>query len=108
MISNLDIERRKTGIDHDSSYHQRVNKRISELSEYEARMLKSRKFTKYMEKLLQAYSCGEEGKYLPFFMPKHFAELVCYRFNSYGLESRIVYDYFNKSVFFVPRNRQIT
>ena len=103
MISKLDIERRKTGIDRKPEYIRRVNKRIQELTDEDSRVLKSKKFSHFMERLLRAYSEGEEGLSLPVFMPKNFPNLVVSKFNSYSLESTLIYDFSHKEVFFKRR-----
>jgi len=105
MISKIDIERRKTGIDYSPSHNNAINKRLSELSDYELKIVKSKKFSKFMQKLIKYYAEGEEGAYLPFLAPRMFPELAVAKFNSYGLECRLVYDYLEKSVFFVKKMR---
>ena len=105
MISNLDIERRKTGIDHDEFHNKIIDRKVTELQKYEAKILKSKKFTKFMEKLLRCYARGEEGCYLPFFVSKPFPYLAISKFNSYDLESTLIYDFTSRFLFFKRRIR---
>lgn len=100
MISNIDIERRKNA----SQNITEINQRISKLVKLDVEVLKSKKFSNFMVKLIKAYSSGKDGIKLPLFAPKNFATLVISKFNSYELESFLIYDFTNNQVFFKPRN----
>ena len=103
MISNLDIQRRNTKIDNDKEHIKRVLERVRELSKYDSKVLKSKKFSCFMEKILRAYAEGRECISLPLFQPKNFPYLVVSKFNSYDLESVLIYDWKNNKVFFKQR-----
>ena len=100
MISNLDFERKKHP--HNNNI---VNKRIYEINKCEAEILKSKKFNRFMERLLKAYARGEINCHLPLFFPKTFPYHIISKFNSYDLNCTLVYDFLNNSMLFKPRLR---
>lgn len=105
MISNVDIERKKSLLEARktpiSSPEKSPNDRLAAITEYETQLLASRKFSRYMQRVLKAYSRGADSVKLPLFMPKNFPALVVFRFNSYALQSKISYDYLNHCMFFI-------
>lgn len=103
MISNLDIERRKSIRNKPNPLTRKTNP-LTRLTEYEAALIKSRKLSRFMERILRSYASGCDSVKLPFFYPKFFPQLCVMKFNSYGLESRAVYDYLNRSITFIPIN----
>ena len=104
MISNLDIERRKTGVDFDSERNKIILNRIREIERMDIKrknsILNSKRFTRFMERTLRLYSKGEDGIYKPIFAPKLFMDLAVSKFNSYDLECRAYYDRYSKFLFF--------
>ena len=93
MISNIDISRRKTGVDKTDKSIRFINKASELLYDHEHKIITSAKFSHFMERLVRSYSEGEIYVYKPFFTPKHFPELVVSKFNSYDFEHKLVYDY---------------
>lgn len=78
----------------------RVLTRIKELMDTDEKTVKSKKFRKFMERLIKEYSEGGWGLKLPHFVPKNFAYLVISKFRSYDLRATLVYDYEKNLVFF--------
>lgn len=103
MISNLDIERRKTGADNIPERSRKILSRAQHLYEHESETLKSKKFNLYMTKVLKKYSAGAEGLKLPRFVSKNFPYLVVSKFNSYDLDCFLIYDFLHNYVFFKRR-----
>ena len=107
MISNLDIERRNTGVDFDSERNKIILARIDDIqkrdSDIKKKILKSRRFIKFMERTLHRYAAGEDGIYKPIFAPKTFMDLAVSKFNSYDLECVAYYDKYSKFLLFVRR-----
>lgn len=93
MISNIDIQRRKTGIDKNLKRKQFVSGSIQSLYNHEHKLVTSKRFSKFMERLVRAYAEGEVYYPVPLFHKKHFPELVVSKFNSYDFEHKLVYDY---------------
>ena len=103
MISNLDIERRKTGVDKDPEYNKYIMERSTELHNYDVKTLNSKRFSRFMQKLIRIYTKGGDGAYVPMFVSRNFPYLAVSKFNSYDLESVLVYDYVNNFLFFKRR-----
>ena len=98
MISNLDIDRRKT-----KPSYKKIATRLTDMAAVESRILKRAKTNRYLSLLLKRYAMGVVETKLPKFCHKRFPYVVVSKFNSYDLECRAVFDYINMSIIFLPR-----
>ena len=107
MISNLDIERKKTRCDIDSKRNKKIIEKVTVIETKNKakhnKILASKRYIKFMEKVLKRYAEGAEKIAVPLFSSRLFSSLVVEKFNSYDLENILVYDNWNREVFFVKR-----
>lgn len=105
MLSNYDIERKKNAKKDDYKifiYY------AANMTNHDKKILNSKRFKNYLNKVLHAYSKGSTRVRLPLFYSKHFPYLVINKLKSFSLESGFVYDYCSHAILISPTRSSLS
>lgn len=109
MINNIDIKRIETGCDYDKERNKRINDKAQNLNrrnyEKKIKITTSKRFSKFLQKVLKKYAEGAEKLSVPLFASRLFCSLIVEKFDSYDLQNYLVYDDYNREVFFMRRQK---
>ena len=106
MLSNLDIERQQHLADktnHKISCNVTIHNIVLRNSKSSNKIIKSKKFSRTMERILRSYAQGKPYARTPLFSTLTFRNVLSAKFNSYDLECASIITKHSRKIYFVKQ-----